>query len=172
MWSHEIRRTIVLEVGNDTPVSAALWPALASRICRRASLSSNPACFAVPESSSASTTVSANVLYNRWALLWRRSLMIQSWSPWISNKAAEREEKRERISNTRGCTGKQMARPDAYRASNFALLHRLQCLIDRVSDIGRVVVHVLVSPHRCPAVHGHTFCPTSLASRSTHSKYF
>ena len=41
-------------------------PALASRTCRRAlraSLSSNPACFAVPESSSASTTVSASVLY-------------------------------------------------------------------------------------------------------------
>jgi hypothetical protein len=41
-------------------------PALASRICRRAlraSLSSNPACFAVPESSSASMTVSARVLY-------------------------------------------------------------------------------------------------------------
>ena len=42
------------------------FPALASRICRRAlraSLSSNPACFAVPESSSASMTVSARVLY-------------------------------------------------------------------------------------------------------------
>ena len=41
-------------------------PALASRSCRRAlraSFSSNPACFAVPESSSASTTVSARVLY-------------------------------------------------------------------------------------------------------------
>jgi hypothetical protein len=41
-------------------------PALASRICRRAlraSFSSNPACFAVPESSSASTSVSASVLY-------------------------------------------------------------------------------------------------------------
>lgn len=42
------------------------FPALASRNCRRAllaSLSSNPACFAVPESSSASTSVSARVLY-------------------------------------------------------------------------------------------------------------
>ena len=42
------------------------FPALASRSCRRArraSFSSNPACFAVPESSSASTTVSARVLY-------------------------------------------------------------------------------------------------------------
>jgi hypothetical protein len=41
-------------------------PALASRTCRRAlraSFSSNPACFAVPESSSASTSVSARVLY-------------------------------------------------------------------------------------------------------------
>ncbi len=41
-------------------------PALASRNCRRAlraSFSSNPACFAVPESSSASTRVSARVLY-------------------------------------------------------------------------------------------------------------
>jgi hypothetical protein len=41
-------------------------PALASRICRRAlraSFSSNPACLAVPESSSASTSVSARVLY-------------------------------------------------------------------------------------------------------------
>ena len=41
-------------------------PALASRNCRRAlraSFSSNPACLAVPESSSASTSVSARVLY-------------------------------------------------------------------------------------------------------------
>lgn len=41
-------------------------PALASlkaRLFRRASFSSNPACFAVPESSNASTRVSARVLY-------------------------------------------------------------------------------------------------------------
>ena len=41
-------------------------PASASRSCRRAlraSFSSNLACFAVPESPSASTTVSARVLY-------------------------------------------------------------------------------------------------------------
>ena len=44
----------------------ALRPALARRFClrsRRASFSSNPACFALPLSSRASMTVSANVLY-------------------------------------------------------------------------------------------------------------
>ena len=53
-------------------------PALASRICRRAlraSFSSNPACFAVPESSSASMTVSARVLY---AAVLRRGSVVEA----------------------------------------------------------------------------------------------